>query len=95
MGILDFILIVLVVYVIVSFLKRKKKKGPIPIRTYSYIKCNRCGKTTQRLHKDFEYVMQELEKCKCGGTKIIEGIFAKKEKTEKEKKWEKFLEKWR
>lgn len=94
-----FLLFVLALYIhLKSEKKKQKEKSKDPFKAFkmrSFLKCEKCGKTFERFRKDFEYVLQEVGKCECGGKIIITKIFYEKKKTEKEKKWEKELEKWR
>lgn len=75
---------------------KKRKKLLLSLgKVWTCIKCINCGRKRKRLHKHLEYIFQEIEKCKCGGSQIIEAIYlVPNKKTKKEKEWEKLLKKW-
>jgi len=75
--------------------KRKKEdKWDIP-KLKVVITCTKCDYREQVEYKEGYFVGQKFAKlCKCGGEKIIDKIYHD-EKTEKDKKWERYQELFR
>lgn len=95
-NLFDLIAIFIITFCVVKLIRMymiKRKKKPKPMKVTTEIHCKKCNKGQIRNFKEGDYVFKACGKCKCGSTKRIVKIYTK-DKTEKERKWERYEKKF-